>query len=95
MREPAFVYEVVVAACQQGTSGRCADAGGVKIRIAKPVIGQGVEGGRADDAPKALVAPKPTSSSSTQMTLGAPCGAWGGVAHHSLESLSVLPTTPW
>ena len=45
--------------------------------------------------PKALEAPKPTSSSRIHTTFGDPAGARTGSGHHSFDSASVRPTCPW
>jgi hypothetical protein len=45
--------------------------------------------------PKALEAPKPTSSIRIHTTLGEPAGGRTGSGHHSFESASVRPTVPW
>src|SRR5215470_17003739 len=45
--------------------------------------------------PNVLVWPKPTSSSNTSSTFGAPAGGAGSAMTSALESAYVLPMLPW
>ena len=89
---------VVVAAGQQRLAGRRAHRGGVEARELEPGRASRSAVGVAIAPPNALEAPKPTSSSSTMRTLGAPAGGRSGssdgAAAGALEASPLGGTSP-